>query len=49
MLIGGALALLCDDLSRSIRAGEIPLGIVTSLIGSAIFIVMFLRNNVGGR
>jgi len=49
MLIGGALTLLCDDLARSIRAGEIPLGIVTSLIGSAIFIVMFMRNNSGGR
>ena len=49
MLIGGAMTLLCDDLARSIWAGEIPLGIVTSLIGSVIFIVMFLRNNIGGR
>jgi len=47
MLIGGALTLLCDNLARTLRAGEIPLGIVTSLIGSIIFIAMFAKNDLG--
>jgi iron complex transport system permease protein len=38
MLLGGAFAMLCDDISRSLLAGEIPLGIITSLLGAAIFI-----------
>jgi len=49
MLLGGVVALLCDDLARTIRAAEIPLGIVTSLVGSAIFMIMFFRSDIGGR
>jgi len=43
------VALLCDDLARTIRAAEVPLGIVTSLVGSAIFMIMFFRSELGGR
>lgn len=42
LLIGGAFAVLCDTLARSLLAGEIPLGILASLIGAAIFIVLML-------
>jgi len=49
MLIGGAFALLCDNLARVLLAGEIPLGIVTSLIGALVFIVMFARADLGVR
>jgi len=49
MLLGGVVALLCDDLARTIRAAEVPLGIVTSLVGSAIFMIMFFRSELGGR
>lgn len=40
MLIGGCFTLLCDDLARVLFSGEIPLGILTSLIGAAIFMVL---------
>ena len=49
MLIGGTFALLCDDLARVLLAGEIPLGIVTSLLGAIIFIVMFVRTDLAVR
>jgi len=42
MLLGGIFTILCDDLSRSLLAGEIPLGILTSLLGSTIFIVLMI-------
>jgi len=47
MLVGGAFTLLCDNLARTLRAGEIPLGIVTSLLGALVFILMFFRNDLG--
>jgi iron complex transport system permease protein len=49
MLIGGVFALLCDNLARTLRAGEIPLGIITSLLGALVFMVMFFRNSTGVR
>ena len=44
MLIGAIFAILCDDLARVLFPGEIPLGILTSLIGAAIFMVLMMRN-----
>ena len=46
MLIGGSLTMLCDDIGRTVLAGEIPLGILTSLIGATLFIVMMLTQNI---
>ncbi len=40
LLLGGAFTLLCDDLSRTITVGEIPLGIITALLGSLAFVVL---------
>jgi iron complex transport system permease protein len=40
MLIGAAFALICDDIARTLTAGEIPLGILTSLLGAAIFMLI---------
>jgi iron complex transport system permease protein len=37
MLAGGIFTLFCDNLARSLLAGEIPLGIITSLIGALVF------------
>ncbi len=37
MLAGGLFTLLCDDIARSLLPGEIPLGIITSLIGALVF------------
>jgi iron complex transport system permease protein len=43
MLIGGIFTMVCDDLARTWMAGEIPLGIVTSLIGSVLFLNLMAR------
>jgi iron complex transport system permease protein len=40
MLLGGIFTMLCDDLARTILAGEIPLGILTSLFGALIFLAL---------
>lgn len=40
MLLGAALTLLCDDVARTLTAGEIPLGILTSLLGAGIFMLI---------
>ncbi len=40
IFIGGIFVLACDDLARTALSGEIPLGILTSLFGTAIFIAL---------
>jgi iron complex transport system permease protein len=40
MLLGGIFTMLCDDLARILLAGEIPLGILTSLFGALIFLAL---------
>jgi iron complex transport system permease protein len=40
ILIGGIFVLVCDDLARAVLSGEIPLGILTSLFGTAVFIAL---------
>jgi len=42
LLIGGTFAVFCDTLARTMLPGEIPLGILASLIGASIFIVLML-------
>jgi iron complex transport system permease protein len=39
--------LLVDDLARSIYATEIPLGIVTSLVGAPFFLYLLVRTQRG--
>jgi iron complex transport system permease protein len=46
MLVGGIFTILCDDLSRTLLAGEIPLGIFTSLVGAAFFILLMATQNI---
>ena len=42
---GGAFVVFCDLLARGIPArGEIPLGVVTGLIGAPIFLVLLLKH-----
>jgi len=40
MLMGGVLAVGCDDVARCAMAGEMPLGILTSLVGAAGFMIL---------
>jgi iron complex transport system permease protein len=42
MLLGGIFTILCDDIGRSLMAGEIPLGILTSLLGAVTFIALMI-------
>ena len=46
MLMGGLFAVLCDDVARTLLAGEIPVGILTSLIGALFFIAMMMMRNI---
>jgi len=43
MLIGAIFTVLCDDLGRTLFTGEIPLGIVTSLLGALTFLILMMR------
>lgn len=40
MALGGIFTMLCDTLARTLLAGEIPLGILTSLFGAATFLAL---------
>jgi len=46
ILIGAAFLLLIDDIARSALNAEIPIGILTSIIGAPFFIYLL---NKGGR
>jgi iron complex transport system permease protein len=39
MLMGALSILICDDIARTVLPAEIPLGILTSLVGAVLFIV----------
>jgi iron complex transport system permease protein len=43
MLIGALFTLACDDVARILTAGEIPLGVLTSLLGAVAFLVLMAR------
>jgi iron complex transport system permease protein len=40
MLMGALSILVCDDIARTVLPAEIPLGILTSLVGAVLFIVL---------
>ena len=42
-LIGGIFLLLVDDLARNLYTIELPLGILTSLIGAPFFLYLMIR------
>lgn len=46
MLFGGCFVLLCDDLARTLLTGEIPLGILTSFVGAALFLILLMRRDI---
>jgi iron complex transport system permease protein len=45
LLMGGLFGVVCDDLARTLLPGEIPLGILTSLLGAGLFIVLMTTGN----
>jgi iron complex transport system permease protein len=46
ILLGGIFALLCDDLARTLLAGEVPLGILASFFGALLFLVLMASRSV---
>jgi iron complex transport system permease protein len=48
MIVGGAFLISADILARSIIAPkELPIGVITALIGAPIFALLLIRNRVG--
>lgn len=49
LLLGGIFLSLCDLIARAILApGEIPIGIITSMLGAPFFLVSLFRSNRAG-
>jgi iron complex transport system permease protein len=46
-VMGALFLLMVDDLARGVTAGEIPLGILTSLIGAPFFFVLLINSRKG--
>jgi iron complex transport system permease protein len=49
LLMGGIFVLVCDNLSRTVLSGEIPLGILTALAGATIFIGLLVTSRIDFR
>lgn len=49
MVLGGFFVLFCDTVARTLLTGEIPLGILTSFLGAAIFLLLLMQNRLGVR
>lgn len=43
-LLGGAYIIAVDTVARTMTAGEIPLGVLTALIGAPVFFLLLRRN-----
>ena len=49
VILGGAFLIAVDTACRSLMPPEIPLGILTSIIGAPLFFLIILRTQQGGR
>jgi iron complex transport system permease protein len=43
-LLGGTYIIVIDTIARTLTAGEIPLGVLTALIGAPVFFLLLRRN-----
>lgn len=48
-ILGGLFLLICDNFVRNMFDYEIPLGIITSIIGLVVFIIVLKNNGKGWR
>ncbi|WP_299025211.1 iron ABC transporter permease [uncultured Thermanaerothrix sp.] len=46
LLLGGTFGVVCDDLARILSAGEIPLGVLTSILGAVGFLILMTRPTI---
>jgi iron complex transport system permease protein len=42
-VVGAAFLMLCDTLCRVVPGGELPLGVITGLLGTPLFLALVLR------
>lgn len=49
VILGGAFLIAVDTACRTVISSEIPLGILTSIIGAPLFFLILLRTQQGGR
>ena len=47
MLLGGSFLMLVDDICRSVYTTEIPLSILTALVGAPLFVYLICRGKQG--
>jgi iron complex transport system permease protein len=47
LLIGGSFLLLIDDVVRGIEGVELPLGVLTALVGTPVFVMLLSRIRKG--
>lgn len=47
-LMGGLYLLLMDDAARTLTAQEIPIGLLTAMVGTPIFAYVFWKSRAGG-
>ncbi len=45
-LLGGIFMIVCDNLARTVNAGEIPVGVLTSLLGALGFLFLMTRRTL---
>jgi len=48
MMMGALFTLFCDTIARTFFSGEIPLGILTSLVGAVLFLILLTGKKSGG-
>lgn len=48
MWIGGGYMILVDDLARMLSGAEIPLGIITALLGAPVFAILLYKTRLRG-
>ena len=46
ILLGAIFVVVADTLARTLVAGEIPLGVITSLVGATAFIALLMTHNI---
>lgn len=47
-VLGGIVLCICDTIARSVMAAEIPVGIITAIVGAPFFIYLLARKAYGG-
>jgi iron complex transport system permease protein len=45
--LGAIFMMIVDDIARTLLPGEIPLGVLTGLIGVPILIILLRKNKTG--